>query len=226
MAAIIEKIYNHQNSDSLASKLRQKRLTLFKSLINSVPSPIKLLDVGGEGSFWKNTGFLDEVDKDIEITIANIYPSDDLISPNIKEVFGDARNMEQFQDKEFDVVFSNSVIEHVGNYEQQQQMASEVLRVGKKYFVQTPNFYFPIEPHFLFPFFQFLPVSLRVLLLKNFDLGWIKKIPDEQECQEMVTGIQLLDKKRFVSLFPNANIYEEKFLGLTKSFIAYEGWNN
>lgn len=57
--------------------------------------------------------------------------------------------MKQFQDNEFDAVFSNSVIEHVGDYEAQRQMANEIMRVGKRYFVQTPNFYFPIEPHIL-----------------------------------------------------------------------------
>jgi 2-polyprenyl-3-methyl-5-hydroxy-6-metoxy-1,4-benzoquinol methylase len=73
--------------------------------------------------------------------------------------------MPQFQNDEFDIVFSNSVIEHVGSYEEQNLMASEVRRVGKRYFIQTPNLFFPIEPHFLFPFFQFLPLDYRVTLI-------------------------------------------------------------
>ena len=63
--------------------------------------------------------------------------------------------MDFFKDKSFDAVFSNSVIEHVGTFEDQKMMANEVIRVTNFYFIQTPNLYFPIEPHFLVPFFQF-----------------------------------------------------------------------
>jgi uncharacterized membrane protein SirB2 len=63
------------------------------------------------------------------------------------------------------------------------------------------------------------------LLLSNFDLGWMKKIPDKQEAKKMITGIRLLTKMELTNLFPNSNILEEKFLGLTKSFIIYNGWD-
>jgi hypothetical protein len=61
--------------------------------------------------------------------------------------------MPQYRDKEFDIAFSNSVIEHVGNDLRIRQMADEVRRVGRNY-LQTPNYYFPLEPHFFFPFFH------------------------------------------------------------------------
>jgi hypothetical protein len=105
-------------------------------------------------------------------------------------------------------------------------MAEEVRRVGKRYFVQTPNRYFPLEPHFLFPFFQFLPIKVRVWLLQNFKLGWIEKTPDLQKATEIVESIRLLGKREFLSLFPHAHLYEEKVFGMTKSFVAYEGWVN
>lgn len=118
----------------------------------------------------------------------------------------------------FDFVFSNSVIEHVGNHQDQLRMAREVCRVGKRYFIQTPNRYFPLEPHFL-------PLGIRVWLMQNFNLGWFPKTPDRQQAREIVDGIRLLGKEDFRSLFPNAMIYEEKVLGITKSFVAYGGWN-
>jgi hypothetical protein len=105
-------------------------------------------------------------------------------------------------------------------------MANEVCRVGKCYFVQTPNKYFPLEPHFLFPFFQFLPIRFRAWLLQNFKLGWFTKTPDALEAREVVESIRLLTKKEFKAFFPNASIYEEKVLWMTKSFIAYGGWPN
>lgn len=226
MKVMIDKIYNHQRSDSLASNLRRKRFAFFQSLLESLPTPIKLLDVGGTVSFWQNTNILHELNKKIDITVVNLYLEEkQLAYPNIKQVFLDARNMKKIENQEFDVAFSNSVIEHVGGYEQQLQMARELVRVSKRHFVQTPNLYFPIEPHFVFPFFQFLPIELRVLLLSNFDLGWMKKIPDKQEAKKMITGIRLLTKMELTNIFPNSNILEEKFLGLTKSFIIYNGWD-
>jgi ubiquinone/menaquinone biosynthesis C-methylase UbiE len=145
---------------------------------------------------------------------------------NIKTIVGDARNMQVFQDDEFDVVFSNSVIEHVGAYRDQELMAQEIMRVSKRYFIQTPNIYFPIEPHFVFPFFQFLPRELQVWLVTHAKLGWYDLITDEKKAWEIVNEVRLLSKNEFVSIFPNADIYQEKFFGLTKSFIAYGGWAN
>jgi hypothetical protein len=133
--------------------------------------------------------------------------------------------MPQYQNKSFDVVFSNSVIEHVGSYDDQRRMAMEVDRVAKRYFVQTPNKRFPLEPHFLFPFFQYLPSGVRAQMVHRFDVGWYKRIPSIEKAREEVDSIQLLTKRKFADLFPGATIYEEKILGLTKSFVAYRGWD-
>jgi ubiquinone/menaquinone biosynthesis C-methylase UbiE len=217
-------IYDHTSSKSLATKLRLKRFTLLKSLFAELPNSatIRILDVGGTQNFWDKSVVLSELG-DVEITIMNISEFK-VNAPNIRSIVGDARNMKQFADKEFDVVFSNSVIEHVGSYEDQRQMAKEIKRVGKRYFVQTPNLYFPIEPHFVFPFFQFLPQSVKVWLISHFALGWYGKVTDIEKANELASEIRLLSKKEFINLFANAKIVEEKFLGLTKSFIAYEGW--
>jgi hypothetical protein len=134
---------------------------------------------------------------------------------------GDARAMPQFTDKQFDIVYSNSTIEHVGNYLDQKNMANEVARVGKQYYIQTPNRYFPIEPHFVFPFFQFLPISIRVWLVQNFKLGWFPKIPDYQKALSEVKDTRLMAKSEVQALFPDAEIFEEKYFGLAKSFVAH-----
>ena len=217
---LLEKIYDNRRSDSWASKLRSQRIVFLKSLIQSLPKPIKILDLGGRPDFWENSGFLAANSNDIKITFLNIEP---FSHPNYECSIGDARNLDRFDDNEFDVVFSNSVIEHVGDYEEQRKMANEVQRVGKRYFVQTPNRYFPIEPHFLFPFFQFLPVTIKVWLLTHFDMGWYPKMSDE-EARDVAVNTQLLSKQKFLDLFPQANLYEEKVAGLTKSFITYDGW--
>ncbi|WP_228061055.1 MULTISPECIES: class I SAM-dependent methyltransferase [unclassified Coleofasciculus] len=160
MNQMLEKIYNHERPDSLTNNLRKKRMAFFMSLLALVPPPLKILDVGGTPVFWTALDFWNQEVGEVDITIVNINPKIDQQShSNVKCLRADARDLSQFEDNEFDVVFSNSVIEHVGDYEEQHKMANEVMRVGKRYFVQTPNFYFPIEPHFVLPLFQFLPIE-------------------------------------------------------------------
>ncbi|MFN6564377.1 MAG: class I SAM-dependent methyltransferase [Nostoc sp. ChiSLP01] len=227
---VIEKVYDHRNSNSWSAKLRKKRLSFFSSLMDLIPTTqtsVKILDVGGVPEFWQNSAFFEQTPVNVEIYVVNINPFYETHGTNnqkIKIMTGDARNLKQFQDQEFDIVFSNSVIEHVGDYSDQRQMANEAMRVGQRYFIQTPNLYFPIEPHFVFPFFQFLPIELRVELLTRFNLGWLKKQPDRQKAKNIVESIKLLNKDQFVNLFPGANYYEEKIFGLTKSLIVYDGW--
>lgn len=90
--------------------------------------------------------------------------------PWIKSVVGDAARLDYPHDA-FDVVFSNSVIEHLGGVDAQRAMAREVQRVASLYYVQTPNRYFPIEPHFLFPCAQFLPRSARIWIASQWKFG-------------------------------------------------------
>lgn len=225
MRKLLVKLANPENNSSLSQKFRQRRLLMLTNLIQSTPSPLKIIDVGGRETIWERAGLCEGIKlKDVKITILNIEETQ-VISQNVKAVVGDAKNMKQFEDGEFDIVFSNSVIEHVGEYNDQQKMANEIKRVGKRYFVQTPNRYFPIEPHFLFPFFQFLPMWAKVWLITHFSLGWREKISDKQNAIKLASSVRLLNKKELMNLFPEATIYEEKFLGLVKSFIVYNGWN-
>ncbi|MEH1869261.1 MAG: methyltransferase domain-containing protein [Nostoc sp.] len=222
MKKLIRHVYDTNLPNSWASKLRKKRFSLFTSILDSLPSSIKILDVGGTVSFWENLGFFNEQIKDVEITLLNLkFTQTSSTHPKIKEVIGNATNMVNFQSNEFDIVFSNSVIEHVGDYDMQNQMATEIRRVGKRYFVQTPNLFFPIEPHFVFPLFQFMPINFRVWLLTNFALGWYDKVADKQQAKSIATSIKLLRRRQFLNMFPEAQLYEEKFFGLTKSFIVY-----
>lgn len=215
---------NQENSYSISTRLRKKRFAFFKSLIQSVPYPLKILDVGGTEVIWYQEGFCDPniIDR-VNITILNKREVP-INHANIQAITGDARDMREFKDGEFDIVFSNSVIEHVGSYEDQIRMAKEIKRVGKKYFVQTPNFYFPIEPHFLFPFFQFLSLPIKVWILTHIPIGRRSQtVVDREQARQIANRVKLLRKKEVQKLFPEASIFEEKFLGLTKSLAAYEG---
>jgi hypothetical protein len=209
------------NNDSISAFFRKRRFSFFIDLISQVPKPCKIIDIGGTLQFWKTVGA--DVWDGIKLTFLNVFPID-VSGTNAKSVVGDARSIYQFGDNEFDVVFSNSTIEHVGCLDDQQKMANEVRRIGKRYFVQTPNKFFPVEPHFCFPFFQFLPVEMKIRLLSKLNLGAFTKTPDLEKNRRIVNDIRLLSKSEIKALFPEASLYHEKILGLSKSVIAYYGF--
>ena len=217
---LFKKIADMREADSLITQLRCRRYALFRTLLDRLPRPVRLLDVGGTQFFWEMMGF--RGDQGLDVTLLNLESG--WTRPGFRSVVGNACDMRQFADQEFDVVFSNSVIEHLGDQAAQQQAANEIKRVGKRYFVQTPNRNFPLEPHFFFPGFQFLPLSARIWLLQHFDLGWYKKLPDYTAARQEVETIRLLSRRDVVRLFPEGVLYNERFAGMTVSFVIYAGW--
>jgi SAM-dependent methyltransferase len=134
-------------------------------------------------------------------------------------VIADARRL-PFRDGAFDVVFANSTIEHVGDDDSRRQFAQEVQRVGKRYYVQTPYRWFPVEPHLMTPFIHYLPPSWRRRLLRNFTVWGRLVRPTPQGVDEFVRDVRLLDLAEMRRLFPASEIWRERFLGFTKSLIA------
>ncbi len=218
---IFNKVANHSRSDSLSTRLREKRFSLFLSMLSKLEYPIMILDVGGTIEYWEAMKI--EKVEGISITILNTEKCE-MKNQMFTYIQGDARDL-KFPNKYFDVVFSNSVIEHVGGIDEQFRMAQEITRVGKRYFIQTPDKSFFIEPHFLFPYFQFLPKEWRIWLLMNLKLGWFKRQTSLAQAQNIAESISLLKKQELLSLFPGCHIFEEKIFGITKSFIAYSGWD-
>jgi hypothetical protein len=137
----------------------------------------------------------------------------------IPQVLGDGRQL-PFPDQCFDVAFCNSVIEHLGSRENQKRLADEIRRVARQYFVQTPNYWFPIEPHFLTPCVQFFPVPTREKLIRNFTVwGWVTR-PSPESCRAIVQEIQLLKPAELRAMFPEAELIVERFMLFPKSLIA------
>ena len=140
----------------LHRRLRQRKLDLFFQTLRPAASD-SLLDVGGaagmDGEFGRLYSFFDDV------TTLNLAP---IAARGVKHfVLGDACAM-PFADRSYDWVFSNAVIEHVGDWDQQQKMAGEIRRVARKgYAVITPNLAFPVDPHSYLPFFHWLPCRQR-----------------------------------------------------------------
>lgn len=220
--SLIKSLADNAAGDSLATRMRRARFALFLSLMSRIHGHAEILDIGGTQDFWTHMTGNDP--GDVRVTLLNIEHQP-VTSEKFVSAVGDARAMPEYAAKSFDVVFSNSVIEHVGSYENQRRMAAEVMRVGRRYWVQTPNKRFPLEPHFLFPFFQYLPLEIRAQLVHRFDVGWYRRIPELAAARAEVDSIRLLTRRKFAALFPGAQIHSEKLGGLTKSFVAYGGWD-
>jgi hypothetical protein len=103
-------------------------------------------------------------------------------------------------------------------------MAAEVRRVATAYWVQTPNFWFPVEPHFLVPAWHWLPEDARVAILRRRGVGWAGRCPDPQRAREVVQEHRLMRRAELARLFPDAVIMGERIGGLTKSWTALGGF--
>nr|WP_319491758.1 methyltransferase domain-containing protein [uncultured Desulfobacter sp.] len=119
---------------------------------------VNIIDIGGTEKYWNIVPrrFLDQFG--VKITIVNLPGSSlpDNHGP-FTFVHGDGRDLSMFDTNSFDVAHSNSVVEHVGDWNKMIAFSNELRRVAKKYFIQTPNYWFPIEPHCMTPFFHWYP---------------------------------------------------------------------
>ena len=172
----------------------------------------KVLDMGGLPGTWLTQP------GNFPVVQVNLDPHP-TTSQRLTLIKGDATHL-PFPDLSFDVAFSNSVIEHLGNWENQQAFAREALRVAQRVWIQTPARLFPIEPHLLAPFVHYLPKSVQQRLLRWFTLwGWLNR-PTPREVAAFLAEVRLLSYAEMKSLFPGCKIIKERFFGLTKSYIA------
>jgi hypothetical protein len=173
-----------------------------------------VIDMGGRESMWYTVGFSPQV------TIVNPEPVE-IVQPGFEYIAGDAREL-TFADGAFDLAFSNSVIEHVGSFEDQQRFAQETMRVGRRVYCQTPNRWFPVEFHFLALFVHWLPRSwFSYFVHRRLTLRGILGKPTREQSDELRGSIRLLSRRELVELFPGCKIRTERFLGMAKSFVVW-----
>jgi hypothetical protein len=171
----------------------------------------RIIDLGGTCAIWEF------VEAPLDITIVNL-PGIDLQSPaqthhRFHFVTGDATAL-GYPDDDFDFVFSNSVIEHVGSDQNELAFAGEVRRLAPAYYVQTPSIWFPLEPHTGIPFWWAIPQSMRNRILTR----WKSRLP---AWTEMVEGTTVLTLKKLKLYFPDGKIVVERILGIPKSYALY-----
>jgi len=169
-----------------------------------------VLDMGGGAFNWT---LLPERPK---VTILDVYDHGNK-ADWATYVVGDGCHTD-FPDAAFDVVFSNSVIEHVGGIERQRQFAAECMRCGRGFFVQTPNKWFPVDTHTLMPFAHWLPQKAFRKLVR-FSPRFVFFKTDPGDLADF-SNMRLLGARDLKELFPGAAIIKERFCGITKSLIA------
>ncbi len=195
----------------IARYFRSKRFRAFGRAFG-ITSATRILDLGGYEYYWS---FFPQKPR---VTIANLDP------PKTRQagfhwVIADARCL-PFRDQAFDVVFANSIVEHVPGEPNRRAFAEEVRRVGRRYYVQTPSRWFPVEPHLMTPLIHYLPKRAQRPLLRYGTVWGLLARPTPEGCDAFLRDIDLLTEKEMRQLFPNAEIWKERFLGLTKSLIA------
>jgi SAM-dependent methyltransferase len=224
MSSVIEKYYRHQRH-----RWHEQRADLFIQLMRPEPGA-RVLDLGG--------GYGDLMERlrrrtDLDITIADI--SDAALASAAAKGFHVVPLREgeplPFHDKSFDIVFCNSVIEHVtlpkaavwtpiaepewarASSQSQHEFAHEIARIGRGYFVQTPHRAFPIDSHTWLPFVGWLSHNATIRVVRVTNRYWVK------HCSH--ADWQLLGTAEMRSLFPEAEIHIERVVGIPKSLIAY-----
>ncbi len=212
---------NYFNPHNSSNRFRAQRFRLFKEIVDEVlakKNSCRVLDIGGTHEYW--TSFGEQIDFGrVQISLVNLtVPKID--SSKIIALAGDARNLSQFEDFSFDIVHSNSVIEHVGRWADMMSMAKEVRRLAARYFIQTPYFWFPMEPHARFALFHWMPESWRYRIIMKRNCGFWQKQADIGAATSAIQSALLLDKRQFQFLFPDSRIVSERAFGLTKSLIA------
>jgi len=204
-----------------SNRFRRTRFERFLAIAREVAAGkglVRIIDIGGTRAYWHGVEDM-WTDLPLDITLINLDTpdSDDGIF-HIRG--GNACALLDHADNSFDIVHSNSVIEHVGHWPEMLAMATEVRRLAPRYYLQTPNFWFPMEPHYRTLFFQMYPENVRANMLMRRRRGFRGPYQTLDAAMRDVQSVQLLNAKQMAALFPDAQIEREKIGILTKSLIA------
>ncbi len=205
-------------------RLRRRRRAAIESLIDDAHrrrGSVRILDLGGRKAYWNifDDAYLES--RNVSITLVNpeiVAPAPE--SGRFVEIAGDACNLPQFADNAFEVVHSNSTIEHVGHWDNVEKFARQARRLAPAYYVQTPYYWFPVDTHVLLPLFHWLPDVVQAKIFAHTRLAAYGSSVDIGAAMRRVQDARLLDREQMAFLFPDAQIRFEWFGPLPKSLIA------
>ena len=217
----LKSVSNAKSSTALPTRLRRKRFHLFTDMVQKLETrpaqAITVVDFGGTSAYWDQVYDMDSNPLRLDVTLVNLavpQPAD----PRFRYVEADVRSLDWMQDRAFDVSFSNSLIEHLGDLSAQAQAVGHMKRVARLLYLQTPNRGFFWEPHYALPCVHWLslPVRMRVLsLLNRTSLG-------DQYDAYIRNPVRLLSRSELRYLFPETQFdhRRERVLGMTKSYVV------
>jgi len=219
---LIRSQQDYENPRSLASRFRRARMARVTTLIRAAfaaTGGCRIIDLGGRPDYWRSIdrSLLEECR--VRITTLNPEPQARADDPMFDQEVGDACQVEA-QDGAFDLSHSNSVIEHLGDWERMERFAHETRRLAPAYYVQTPYFWFPVEPHLSAPFVHWTPEPMRARWLMRRGRGFVAETRDMASAMRAVQDARLLDKAMMRALFPDARLEVERVAGLVKSLMA------
>ena len=206
--------YFRRTLKSFSRRSRSKKFDLLFSVFRPRPED-RVLDIGASGEvFLRYT--LEDVYQYPERIVAGGYETTEVQSarrfyPRAQYSVFDGCAL-PFADRSFDLVFSNAVIEHILGPGRQRRFAEEVMRVGKSWFITTPNYWYPFESHYHLPFIQFLPNSLR----REYNRCFGSHIPKGQT-QELA----LLSARELSRLFPTGRIAPIRVTFWPETLVVY-----
>jgi hypothetical protein len=208
-----EMVADTNSSVSFSGHARARRWARFIEEFPDVDQ-MRVLDLGGTPTAWALAPV-----KPAAVTTVNLkaLESDD---PTVNAIEGDACDLPAtLRGQRFDLVFSNSLLEHVGGHVPRQRLAANIHAMADRHWVQTPYRYFPIEPHWLFPGIQWLPYSARVAVSLRWNRGNVVT-RTRAMAEKQVNEIDLVGIQQMRMYFSDSTIWYERFAGLVKSLVA------
>jgi hypothetical protein len=209
---VVRKLLVHDDK-SISERLRRRR---WSQIFAHVPNlaELRVLDLGGTGPWWANAPVLPR-----HVTAVNLYDAN-FVHPSVTMIEGDALEADELVGGQtFDLVFSNSLLEHLGGHSARRRFAELARSLAPRYVIQTPYRYFPVEPHWMFPGFQFLPVRARGYLAPRWPLGHTHGYEPRVALNE-VMATDLLSAAEMKEYFPDSHVVYERIGGVPKSMIA------
>jgi len=224
----LRKLSRSSKQQALPTRLRKKRFLLFEEMANAITSftttgTLSVGDFGGTVGYWDQVYDMARNPLNLDITLIN-YRIDHDTDNRFRYVEADVRDLASMPDKAFDISFSNSLIEHLGDLSVQARVIREMLRVSSYFYLQTPNHAFFWEPHYALPFVHWLSLPARMKALALVTRTAVR----EQYNAYVENPVRLLSRSELRYLFPEESFEHqpEHLFGMTKSWVVRSRLNS
>lgn len=213
MDGLTARVLDTESSTSLSTTARRRRWEKFAESFPAI-AEMTVLDLGGRPEYWSNAPVQPR-----HVTVVNLDQHES--SAAVTSLVGNACSPPpEVMSRNYDLVVSNSLIEHVGGHQQRAALAEVVAAAAPRHWIQTPYRYFPIEPHWMAPGMQFLPFAARVQMSRRWPLGHRRGNGSYDQAVGLVSEVDLIGLAQMRAYFPHSLIWKERMGGLIKSLVA------